>query len=254
VHYLSRVYAWVVDESRDLTPEEQHNLLQSVAVHGRRSWPLVGAACGLSWPPWRLLQAFWHAATAADAAQDAEASKQAAAVSAVQGTPVLLTPVLQTTASAGQRNHSERGNQKQHQQQRQQRTTVASSAGQGEENVFCTDACARSTSLDAGEENYDANSTMHQGSFAGNDSLHGTRIVVPESHVSSITLGRTGPQDAAGDSGQLGARLHVGTCGIGVGQRYWQWPEALDDKLVKVVEDLLKSPWAADAHVSWLVR
>jgi hypothetical protein len=37
------------------------------------------------------------------------------------------------------------------------------------------------------------------------------------------------------------------------GQRYWQWPEELDDKLLKVMEDMLQSSWAADAQFSWLV-
>ena len=40
----------------------------------------------------------------------------------------------------------------------------------------------------------------------------------------------------------------------GAQQRYWQWPQGLDEKLLKVMADASGSPWGAGAQVSWMVR
>ena len=54
--------------------------------------------------------------------------------------------------------------------------------------------------------------------------------------------------------GDVYKRQAVERVGGGAQQRYWYWPEGLDETLLKVMADAASSPLVAGTQVSWLVR
>lgn len=183
------------EQHRDLTAEEQKALLAAVKAHGRRSWPQVAASCGLPWQPWRLLQAFWQAAAAADAAQDALAHAQA--------------------FSAGTAAH------------RKQAGTDQPPVGEG-------------------------NQAAQPSGGAEPRSVHEHRAHGSEQGTNGATANREGRNEENMTGLNASAsRLNGAVTGK---PRYWQWPEALDERLLKVMEDLVKCPWAVGDMISWTVR
>lgn len=243
MHFLSHVLP-ELEGKRDyaLSPEQQQALLDAVAVHGRHCWPLVGAALGLPWKPWRLLEAFWKAAAAADAPQRAEEAASQAAAGAL------------VAASGGHCGDKRCG--KRSQTQQDAAVATLATVGQSEAQCLCDES-----PLDSNQENSGANGAVNNGWGINRRALE-TQVVVPEVDFTLAPLAGIVPLGVGAEDVAVGVEVQdsggsgMGTssaAGIKARRRYWEWPEVLDEKLLKVVEDLLKSPWAPGDHVSWMV-